>query len=536
MRLNRADLTLPDSYGQIWMQLVSLTSERQDRGTGEGTSAVESDGDGAELVDHKLVETLGIGAEHRFPTKRLVTLWLNKRWRDMTTQWCRARLGLESFSISLFEWLASHRIDEYWFELFQTVLDAVESLPVDSAIHVSHQDWIRLAAAFGSGKLSVVDADELFYKKGERGSPSRVAGLLSSLNDEEYARVCNFIKGVPDMVFPAPHRIRRLYVGYIGSMMYHIIAWIDAASASEASRQHHSMQNKTLLRVHLEDALKAYADAHDEPHPTSLTATAVRLQKRVLDFTRERADEFRACAVPPGPLNQKLGVDEPGYEGRFSYAVWQELLQLVRAEVPLLSGPHPLRPGWVADVSATKSPLPMGGWQDLETPVVVKAFCHHMSTRAKPNGGDGPMLSLQGAARLERVICETLADLLSHDTRTGDDDRPGRHPQQEPETSRPTSPAQQRVPQSDNERVVTRAGSADSEASMFDGTHAAVPPSGQTRVEFLSTGEGQPPPSFSKPASIKSPYTDPAPSTRTRTSSATRTTKNRPLPRWAHGI
>lgn len=254
MRLNRADLTLPDGYGQIWMQLVSLTSERQDRRAGDGESAVKSDGDGASLVDHKLVETLGIGAEHRFPTKRLVTLWLNKRWQDKTTRWCRTRLGLGSFSISLFEWLASHRIDEYWFEQFQSVLNAVESLPVDTRIHVSHQDWDRLAAAFGSGKLSVVDADELFYKKGGPGSRSRAAGLLSSLDDEEYAQVCDFIKGMPDMAFPVPHRIRRIYVGYIGFMMYHIIAWIDPASASVASGQHHSMQNKTLLRVHLEDA------------------------------------------------------------------------------------------------------------------------------------------------------------------------------------------------------------------------------------------------------------------------------------------
>ncbi|KAH7303017.1 hypothetical protein B0I35DRAFT_485482 [Stachybotrys elegans] len=496
MRMNRSDLTLRDSYGQIWMQLVSLTSsEGQEPGTGEAETVNESGGNGGLLVDHKLAETLGIGAEHGFPTKRLVTLWLNKPWRDKTTLWCRTRVGLESLSITLFGSLASQRLDEYWFQEYQSTIDAVESLPVDTQIHVSDQDWDRLAAIFGSGKLSVVDAEELFYKKGQRGSRSRATGLLSSLDDDEYGRVCEFIKRKPSMAFPAPHRILRVYVGYMGYMMYHIIAWIDPASAAVASGQHHSKQNKTLLRVHLEDALKAYADAHDEAHPTHLTATAVRLQKRVLDFTRERADEFRDCTIQPGPLSRQLGVDEPGYEKRFCDAVWQDLLQLVRTEVPLLSGRYPLRPGWMGHVAVASAdtdvsvmndaslPPPMSSWQDLEIPVAIKTFCHHMTTRAKPDGCDGPMLSPEGAAKLERVICDTLVDLLSHDARAGDNGRPS--PQQESETLSPL-PARHRTPPPEQERnMVTSEGSADSEALVSRRTLDTTPPSGQTGAERL---------------------------------------------------
>ncbi|CAG9955668.1 unnamed protein product, partial [Clonostachys rosea f. rosea IK726] len=153
----------------------------------------------------------------------------------------------------MFEWLASHRIDEYWFRLLGSTLDTVQALPVDTSAHVTHGDWDRLAAAFGRKKRSLAEAEAVFYK-GQGRQRIRAGGLLSTLSDDEYARVCKFIVDTPTISFPTPHRIKRAYMRYLGYMMYHVIAWFDPLSAAAASAQAHTTQNKTLLHTHLEAA------------------------------------------------------------------------------------------------------------------------------------------------------------------------------------------------------------------------------------------------------------------------------------------
>ncbi|KAL3290675.1 hypothetical protein RB213_009693 [Colletotrichum asianum] len=54
-------------------------------------------------VDHRLVEALRLGSEKSFPTRRLVTLWNHKGWREITTRWCQTHLGLKTFNISTFK-------------------------------------------------------------------------------------------------------------------------------------------------------------------------------------------------------------------------------------------------------------------------------------------------------------------------------------------------------------------------------------------------------------------------------------------------
>ncbi|KAF6813983.1 hypothetical protein CMUS01_12730 [Colletotrichum musicola] len=64
LRINRRDLRLPNNYGQIWTQLVSIALD-----------AVEpSAHDRASTINHKLVEALRLGGEKSFPTRRLITL------------------------------------------------------------------------------------------------------------------------------------------------------------------------------------------------------------------------------------------------------------------------------------------------------------------------------------------------------------------------------------------------------------------------------------------------------------------------------
>ncbi|CAG9955655.1 unnamed protein product [Clonostachys rosea f. rosea IK726] len=131
----------------------------------------------------------------------------------------------------------------------------------------------RGLGSFGSSvwrkKRSLAEAEAVFYK-GQGRQRIRAGGLLSTLSDDEYARVCKFIVDTPTMSFPTPHRIKRAYMRYLGYMMYHVIAWFDPLSAAAASAQAHTTQNKMLLYMHLEAALEKHADQSTPPGTDTL--------------------------------------------------------------------------------------------------------------------------------------------------------------------------------------------------------------------------------------------------------------------------
>ena len=101
LRVNRRDILLPDSHGQIWMQLVqaSLQDDRLFRGK-------------KHEVESQMLDILQLKATPRFPISRLITLWNNERWKPMITRWCETALGRGLFNISTWEWMASDRIDD----------------------------------------------------------------------------------------------------------------------------------------------------------------------------------------------------------------------------------------------------------------------------------------------------------------------------------------------------------------------------------------------------------------------------------------
>jgi hypothetical protein len=101
LRANREDVILPDNHGQIWAEMATLAA----------TDDTLFHGNSKEL-EREMVETLGLAGKTRFPTKRLVTLWRNKNWKEMITRLCSFPVGQAVFSISAFEWMASCRIDD----------------------------------------------------------------------------------------------------------------------------------------------------------------------------------------------------------------------------------------------------------------------------------------------------------------------------------------------------------------------------------------------------------------------------------------
>lgn len=64
----------------------------------------------------------------------------------------------------MFKWLASHRIDEYWFRLLGSTLDTVQVLPVDTSAYITYYNWDYLVAAFSREKQSPAEAEAVFYK------------------------------------------------------------------------------------------------------------------------------------------------------------------------------------------------------------------------------------------------------------------------------------------------------------------------------------------------------------------------------------
>ena len=69
------------------------------------------DGD-RDYLEGQILELLGLSSRVKFPVKRLVPLWRNENWKPMITEWCKFALGLATFNISTFEWMASCRIDD----------------------------------------------------------------------------------------------------------------------------------------------------------------------------------------------------------------------------------------------------------------------------------------------------------------------------------------------------------------------------------------------------------------------------------------
>ncbi len=92
---------MADSHGQVWVQVVAASS--QDPKLFSGTAI---------QVKDQMTDVLQLGSDKQFPTRRLATIWRNKRWREMATRWCETSIGRATFKISTWDWMISYRIDD----------------------------------------------------------------------------------------------------------------------------------------------------------------------------------------------------------------------------------------------------------------------------------------------------------------------------------------------------------------------------------------------------------------------------------------
>ncbi|PNP44445.1 hypothetical protein TGAMA5MH_03791 [Trichoderma gamsii] len=448
LRFNRRDLALADRHGQIWNQIVWLSSWDKTLFSGGKTNAEE-----------KIRDMLCLGNEARLPTGRLVTLWRNKRWKPMITRWCSTAVGKEAFNISTWEDMASRRFDDYWFKRLDRVLETLDTFPEDAGNMVCLGDWKGMSRNLSSGyteaqvgKLFFTDEAQAQEQDHNGGIPSESAagaaaqrpGFLSALSRQAYDKVCRHIIENPDLRFPDIHQFLRLKkddTRIMAQVLAHVVGWLNAKPTEVAWQQE---STKPLLRKDMVPILEDYAstsilstgsddqvDGEEAGPPSRSGQTALEelgrsrasaavwaerrsivLEQRVLDFVREHMAAFK------GPSN-KLYLQSLPKEGdetyslRFTEDIWKKLDELVREVI----GSPQYQPTWkLVDAAGTALSNDTDG--DVSSkglkPVsnITRALCSQL--QAIPEVKESPALrgdasSIQLATLIDRVVLEWAA-------------------------------------------------------------------------------------------------------------------------------
>ncbi|GKU10393.1 unnamed protein product, partial [Fusarium langsethiae] len=300
LRVNRQDPAMADSHGQVWMQVVAASSQDPDLFRGK-----------AAQVEDQMIDVLQLGSEKQFPTRRLVTVWRNERWREMATRWCETSIGRATFKISTWEWMISCRIDDYWFTTFRSVLRTLSQLPGDAANEVELADWKKMSDFLGSTRT----ADQvrtLFYPSASSSataeSTRRRIGFLTAIDDGRYQEMYKRILTTSQLRFTNIHRLITLGKDdgkILFQVMSHVVAWLNADPTTTSYRRDN---NKPPLRAGIEAKLDQCSDRDvrdvekklgifiwepDHHNSTSQTAS-ILLQHEVLDFVLQSMADFKS--------------------------------------------------------------------------------------------------------------------------------------------------------------------------------------------------------------------------------------------------
>ncbi|KAF2133085.1 hypothetical protein P153DRAFT_253634, partial [Dothidotthia symphoricarpi CBS 119687] len=193
LRANREDTILPDNHGQIWTELATLSSKDprlfQDSNT---------------VVEKQMLQHLGLSGRVKFPVRRLATLWKNTNWNPRITRWCQFPIGQATFTISTFEWMASCRIDDFWFSAFDQVIEVISQIRSQFSFDVQLSNWNKLAGL--PQTRSREDVQGLFFPSLESDtdpgpSSTRPRDFLSAISDDAYHSFYNFVLLAPTRRF-----------------------------------------------------------------------------------------------------------------------------------------------------------------------------------------------------------------------------------------------------------------------------------------------------------------------------------------------
>ncbi|KAG6153862.1 hypothetical protein E4U35_000598 [Claviceps purpurea] len=346
LRMNKKDVTQPDSHGDVWLHIVTVVSHKPELFQGKASEI---------LTD--MANTLGLGRDNGVPMARLVMLWRNEIWRGMATAWCRTAVGRATFRISTWSPMITCRIDDFWFSIFRQVLDTLADLPGDAASYVNAEDWRKMSKLLGHSR-SAIETREFFYPG--MGSQNvdqfsrRRRDFLVGLDGENFFQVYRHVDQRKQMSFPDVHLIlglpeHDLYI--LREVMDHVVDWI---SSDRSKRLNKRNNKKPGLRVDMIAALQHFDEkklqlAKDRVS-TSVRfdrcqsvaeAASIVIQQEVLEFVCRNLETFRS-APTKNQLTQRLDIDNAGlYRTRFRQAEWAGVLDIVRWYM----GPE-FRPEW----------------------------------------------------------------------------------------------------------------------------------------------------------------------------------------------
>ncbi|KAG4277692.1 hypothetical protein FPRO04_06935 [Fusarium proliferatum] len=370
LRVNRRDLTLPDTHGQIWLQLVSAFDRDPTLFSVERN--VNKKG-----IEKSMLDILCLTSEARFPISRLVTLWRSERWRPRVTRWCRTSLGRTTFNISKWYQIAGYRLDDYWFDTFYQVLETLRALPTSTSESIQISDWNVLAGNLKSDTYDAADVHQVFYPKGDgnnnddnKSSPSapstikpvqktaRRSGFLSSLDKEAYDGLCRHLQQNLTLRFPDVQpllKIKKEEGEVMAQVIDHVVRWVNTQPADIVDAHEN---NKPLRRQDLIPAIEGLmvtthgddwwaqrredgdVDGADDM-ASWLDLRSRTLERQVLDYVRSHMTEFRDPSTKHY-LDLMPEEHDEHYAERFSTGdLWTGLFHIVQHTL----GPA-FRPVW----------------------------------------------------------------------------------------------------------------------------------------------------------------------------------------------
>ncbi|KAK2667228.1 hypothetical protein RAB80_017649 [Fusarium oxysporum f. sp. vasinfectum] len=375
LRVNRRDLTLPDTHGQIWLQLVSAFDRDPTLFSVERN--VNKKG-----IEKSMLDILCLTSEARFPISRLVTLWRSERWRPRVTRWCRTSLGRTTFNISKWYQIAGYRLDDYWFDTFYQVLETLRALPTSTSESIQISDWNVLAGSLKSDTYDAADVHQVFYPKGDgnnnddsKSSPSapstikpvqktaRRSGFLSSLDKEAYDGLCRHLQQNLTLRFPDVQpllKIKKEEGEVMAQVIDHVVRWVNTQPADIVDTHEN---NKPLRRQDLIPAIEGLMvtthgddwwaqrgedgdiDGADDM-ASWLDLRSRTLERQVLDYVRSHMTEFRDPSTKHY-LDLMPEEHDEHYAERFSTGdLWTGLFHIVQHAL----GPA-FRPVWENSIS-----------------------------------------------------------------------------------------------------------------------------------------------------------------------------------------
>ncbi|KAH7471456.1 hypothetical protein FOMA001_g13813 [Fusarium oxysporum f. sp. matthiolae] len=446
LRVNRRDLTLPDTHGQIWLQLVSAFDRDPTLFSTERNGNKKG-------IEKRMLDILCLTSEARFPISRLVTLWRNERWRPRITRWCRTSLGRATFNISKWYQIAAYRLDD--------ILETLRALPASASESIQISDWTMLACSLRSDTYDATDVHQVFYPKedsnnGEsnpnlsasstiKSGPKtpRRSGFLSSLDKETYDHLCHYLQQNLTLRFPDLQpllRIKKEEGEIMAQVMDHVVRWVNTQPTDIVGLHEN---NKPLRRDDLIPAIKglmetAYGadwwaqlredddvDGADDV-ASWLDLRSRTLERQVLDYVRSHMARFRDPST-----KHYLGLmpeeHDERYAERFSTGdLWEGLLRIVQHAI----GPA-FRPVWQNSISE-----PVGADNRVHQPqsgkrykppasAITRAICSQLGNIPEVKGNPalrGVHASSELGAYIDRAVLAWASDRCRKAVETNESD------------------------------------------------------------------------------------------------------------------